>query len=79
MQGQENEVTEDEVKAALLKMSCLKSPGTDGIPTIFYQEYWEVMQEDMWQAIRHLFLHKYMLKEWNYSHICLIFKVERPK
>ena len=32
---------EDEVKTAIFQMQKGKSPGLDGIPVEFYQEYWE--------------------------------------
>ena len=34
-------ITEEEIKKAIYQMQPGKSPGLDGIPVEFYQEYWE--------------------------------------
>ena len=39
------QVTVDEVKTAVFQMQPGKSPGLDGIPVEFYQEYWENIKD----------------------------------
>lgn len=36
--------THQEVVLALKQMSPLKAPGPDGLPPIFFQHYWNLMQ-----------------------------------
>ena len=38
-------ITLEELKNAVLQMSKGKSPGLDGIPVEFYQEYWEIVKD----------------------------------
>ena len=38
------EITEDEIRAAVFQMQTGKSPGLDGIPIEFYQEYWDLIK-----------------------------------
>ena len=38
-------ILEDEVKLAVFQMQPEKSPGLDGIPVEFYQEYWDLIKD----------------------------------
>lgn len=42
----------EEIKDALFQMGPTKAPGLDGFPTLFYQKHWELLQEDICQAMR---------------------------
>lgn len=72
-------VLEEEIKYAVLSNGKSKAPSPDGIPSIFYQKHWTIVGKDICRAITHFFSTGYILKEWNYSHICLIPKTERPE
>jgi hypothetical protein len=39
--------SEDEVKKAVSQMEHNKAPGPDGFPAEFYQNFWEVIKEDL--------------------------------
>nr|XP_023887038.1 uncharacterized protein LOC111999151 [Quercus suber] len=45
------EFTAQEVEVALKQMALLKSPGPDGMPLIFYQNYWSLVGNDVTDAI----------------------------
>ena len=45
------EFTELEVKEALNQMAPLKAPSSDGMPSLFYQHFWAMMQHDVTSAI----------------------------
>ncbi|XP_048494745.1 uncharacterized protein LOC125494904 [Beta vulgaris subsp. vulgaris] len=72
-------VTFEEVKLVVFQMGSLKAPGPDGIPAQFYQQYWSTVGTDIWKAVSHFFSTGYILREWNYTNICLIPKTERPE
>lgn len=46
-----SEFTAQEVEIALKQMAPLKSPGPDGLPPIFYQNYWSLVGNDVIGAI----------------------------
>ncbi|XP_062021026.1 uncharacterized protein LOC133737505 [Rosa rugosa] len=71
--------TEEEVRIALFQMYPTKSPGPDGMPPLFFQHYWESIGKDVTMAVQS-FLHTgSMLKQINFTHICLIPKVQQPE
>ena len=42
---------EDEVKEALKQMASLKAPGPDGMPPLFYQHFWGVVDRDVTNSV----------------------------
>jgi hypothetical protein len=38
-----SEVTDEEIKKALDNIGDLKAPGIDGMPSLFYKQYWLVV------------------------------------
>ncbi|XP_062008585.1 uncharacterized protein LOC133725376 [Rosa rugosa] len=69
----------EEIKAALFQMYPTKAPGPDGMPPLFFQQYWEVVGPDVVAAVQG-FLHSgRLLGSLNYTHICLIPKVPNPE
>lgn len=48
-------------------MGGLKAPGTNGVPAVFFQNPWEVVGQDVTEAIRYFFRSRYMLHEWNHT------------
>ena len=68
--------TVDEVERALKQMERLKSPGPDGMPPLFYQNYWSLVGNDVKEAIL-LYLNTGSLpKTLGHSFITLIPKVK---
>ncbi|XP_061993460.1 uncharacterized protein LOC133711342 [Rosa rugosa] len=69
----------EEVREALFQMYPTKSPGPDGMPPLFFQHYWESIGTDVTEVV-HNFLHSgQLLKQINFTHICLIPKVDSPE
>ena len=52
--------TREELKEAIFQMLCGKSPGIDGIPVEFYQEFWELIKE---HYLNFIMICKYILTE----------------
>jgi len=48
-------LTEDfqewEVEAALKQMAPLKAPGPDGMPPLFYQNFWDLVRDDITSSV----------------------------
>lgn len=44
--------TNDEIKAALFQRGPTKAPGPDGFPALFYQNHWELLEEDICAAVK---------------------------
>ncbi|XP_062019515.1 uncharacterized protein LOC133736097 [Rosa rugosa] len=71
--------TEEEVRCALFQMYPTKSPGPDGMPPLFFQHYWDSIGKDVIAAVQS-FLHTgLLLKQINFTHVCLIPKVKNPE
>lgn len=65
-----------EIKLALFQMDPTKAPGYDGMPLLFLQHFWESIGTDVVEAV-HSFLHTcHLLNPINYTHMCLIPKVQ---
>ncbi|XP_058180059.1 uncharacterized protein LOC131298595 [Rhododendron vialii] len=67
-----------EIKKALWSINGDKAPGPDGYNSLFYQQNWGVVGQDLVQAVTYFFEHGYMLKELNATAISLIPKVHSP-
>ncbi|XP_024200592.1 uncharacterized protein LOC112203927 [Rosa chinensis] len=67
-----------EIRAALFQMYPTKSPRPDGMPPLFFQQYWDTIGTDVVAAVQS-FLHSgQLLASINYTHVYLIPKVKNP-
>lgn len=67
-----------EIRTALFQMHPTKLPGPDGMPPLFFQQYWDTIGDDVVAAV-HSFLHSDQLfRDINFTHVCLIPKVKNP-
>ncbi|XP_058201480.1 uncharacterized protein LOC131316197 [Rhododendron vialii] len=73
------EVSLDEVGAAVFAMGPLKAPGSDGFPGLFYQTYWDVVGDVVFEAVQNFFQNGVLLREVNHSNVTLIPKVANPE
>ncbi|GJY93449.1 putative RNA-directed DNA polymerase [Tanacetum coccineum] len=71
-------VTTQEVKEALFSMGDDKSPGPDGYTACFFKTAWDVVADDVTNAICEFFRNGNLLKELNHTIIALIPKVKSP-
>ncbi|GJT37806.1 RNA-directed DNA polymerase, eukaryota, reverse transcriptase zinc-binding domain protein [Tanacetum coccineum] len=65
-------VTTQEVKEALFSIGDDKSPGPDGYTAAFFKEAWDVVANDVTNAICEFFRNGTLLKEINHTIIALI-------
>ena len=68
-----------EVKMALKQMAPLKSPGPDGMPPMFYQNYWSLVGNDVTDAILMYLNTGTFPPSLGHSFITLIPKVKSPE
>ena len=47
---------ETEIHSVAFSMGDFKALGPDGMPTIFYKSYWEIVGKDVIYMVRHFFL-----------------------
>lgn len=68
--------TVDEIVHAVKQMDPIKAPGLDGLPPIFFQQYWSVIGDDV---VRQILEGGDISSGVNHTHICLIPKVKSPQ
>ena len=73
------EFTELEVKEALNQMAPLKAPSPDGMPPLFYQHFWSIMQHDVTSAILSWLNSSILPNPINHTIIILVPKLDNPK
>lgn len=43
--------TTEEIESMIRNMDSMKSPGSDGMPALFYKEYWNIIKDDFIKAV----------------------------
>lgn len=70
--------TEEEVKAGLNAIGDLKSPGADGMSSLFYKKHWHIVGTDVTKEILQFLNGGEMPSRWNDTVVVLIPKVQNP-
>ena len=65
-----------EVEVALKQMAPLKAPGRDGMPPLFYQNYWILLGNNVTQSVLHYLNLGSLLVALGHSFVTLILKVK---
>ena len=73
------EIREEEIEKTVFQLGTYKSPGPNGFNGFFYQKYWEIVRNDVIEAVKGFFRTGRMLRELNVIEIVLIPKVKGPK
>ena len=71
-EGLTTPVTEWEVKLALFAMHPEKAPGPDGITALFYQNFWDIVKDDLTRMVNQFIFDGTMAHGLNDTNICLI-------
>ncbi|GAU45877.1 hypothetical protein TSUD_401030, partial [Trifolium subterraneum] len=71
-------ISKEELRLALFQMHPDKSPGPDGFNPAFYQHFWDMCGEDIFQEVKGWLDRGYFPSSMNETNICLIPKCERP-
>lgn len=72
-------VSQEEIKRAVFGLGALKAPGPDGLNGMFYQKHWEVVKEDVCNAIQIFFQQGILPTEINETIVTLIPKIPHPE
>lgn len=70
---------EDEVEEALNSIGDLKAPGPDGMPSIFYKRFWDLVGDHVKSEVLAVLNGGPMPEGWNDTVIVLIPKVKNPQ
>jgi hypothetical protein len=66
--------TLEEIKKAIFEADENKSPGPDGISFHFYQQYWDLIKDDILLMVNEFYNHRLDLSKLNLATIVLILK-----
>jgi hypothetical protein len=69
----------EEIQIALNQLAPLKAPRPDGFPTFFFQQNWEILHQEVCDAIKYFFDTGNMDTHINSTVIALIPKMKNPK
>ena len=69
----------EEVELALRQMAPLKAPGPDGMPPIFFQKFWDIIGDDVVEAVLSCLNTGTIMPGLNHTFISLIPKVKNPE
>jgi hypothetical protein len=72
------DITMEELKIALFQMHPDKAPGPDGFNSAFYQHFWDLCGNDIFEAVKEWLQSGYFPSSLNETNICLIPKCENP-
>jgi hypothetical protein len=69
---------EAEIFLAISELGLNKSSGPDGMTSLFYKTYWQIVRSSVVASVQSFFRGGFMLKEFNHTNIALIPKLENP-
>ena len=72
-------VTKEELKMAIFSIKAESAPGPDGMTGLFFQKFWDVIGDQVTKEIQEVFISGVLPSDWNFTHICLLPKVQNPE
>ncbi|XP_048615701.1 uncharacterized protein LOC125588412 [Brassica napus] len=71
-------VSEWEVKLVFFAMHPDKAPGPDGMTALFYQQFWDIVKQDLTLMVYKFMFEGHVANSLNDTNICLIPKTTKP-
>ena len=71
--------TAGEVQTTLKQMTPLKAPGPDGMPPLFYQNFWNLIGNDVTESVLKFLNSTSLPEQLNHTFITLIPKKKKKK
>ena len=71
--------TRKKVFTAIMQMHLLKGPRFDDLLALFHHTFWHVVRDDVTNLMLEFLNNGTDMEEMNYTYICLISKVKKPK
>lgn len=68
-------VSKEEIKETVFSIKATMTPKSDGMTGCFFQEYWDLIGDQLTTEIHEFFEKGTFPTEWNYTHLCLIPKI----
>ncbi|KAM1949581.1 hypothetical protein ACFX15_009620 [Malus domestica] len=75
----EGEISTEEVREAVFQMQPSKASGPDGMNPFFFQKFWNIVGEDITNAIKNFQASGKLLKQINFTYVSLIPKTKQPE
>ncbi|GKB74635.1 hypothetical protein Tco_0936047 [Tanacetum coccineum] len=72
------QVTNEEIKDAIFNIGNDKAPGPDGFTSIFFKKAWDIVGNDVCNAVKDFLSNGQILREINHTIIALLPKVSTP-
>lgn len=72
-------IIDAKIELVVFQLGSYKSPGPDGIPAFFYQEYWNIVKQDILGTLHAFFHSGTLLKSLNKTFITLVPKIPIPE
>lgn len=69
---------EEEIVTALNQMHSTKTPGLDGLPTVFFQKYWKSVSKGILTTCLHILNERGNIAPLNHTYIAIIPKIAKP-
>jgi hypothetical protein len=71
-------ISKEELKEALFQMHPDKAPGPDGFNPAFYQHFWDLCGDDIFEAVKEWLDRGFFPTSLNETNICLVPKCDNP-
>jgi hypothetical protein len=70
--------TIEEITLVVFSLNHNSAPGPDGIPAEFFQDFWEIIHNDLWNLFKDFYDGVLDIKRLNFGLVTLIPKIDNP-